>query len=198
MSRFSAAGAESFLYTPFVFFGSEFADFDNIDIHGIRVSSFGGVQEGLVGLVSGFGVPFGDFIGTFPLGLERNGFFIPVIDGSGDSVHGHNVVHEGRRDAGREISNENILVSDACKGGVVLEVRDILDKGWGIGVVLSFGHAFSGEPGDGVTSGVMVFECGLKLCDKCRESPHGYGGSRDGILSECGCPSKGRSFGHVG
>ena len=56
---------------------------------------------------------------------------------------------------------------------------------------------FGEEPGDGVASGATVFECGFKLCDKVREGFHGYGDSRDSILSEHSCPSKSRSFGHV-
>ena len=54
---------------------------------------------------------------------------------------------------------------------------NILDKGWGIGVVLSFGHAFGGEPGDGIPSGVVVFECSFELCNEVGEGAHGYGGS---------------------
>ena len=132
------------------------------------------------------------------MGLERNGFFISVVNGSGDSIHGHNAAHEGGRDAGGEISNKDVLVSDACKGGVVLEVGKILNEGWGVGVVLSFGHVLGGEPGDGIASGVMVFECGFKLCDKVKEGSHDYGGSGNGVLSKCGCPSEGGSLGHVG
>ena len=51
-------------------------------------------REGLIGLVGGFGVLLGDFIGMFPLGLERDGILVPVINGGRDCVHGHDVVHE--------------------------------------------------------------------------------------------------------
>ena len=82
--RFLAVEVESFLNALLVFFGGEFADFDNIDICGVRVSGFGGSGGRLVGLVGRFGVLFGDFIGAFPLGLKRYGFFIPAVDGGGD------------------------------------------------------------------------------------------------------------------
>ena len=108
------------------------------------------------------------------------------------------MAHEGGRDASREISNEDVLVSDACEGRVVLKVRNILDEAWGISVVLSLGHAFGGEPGDGVVHGVVVFERGLKFGDEVREGSHSYGGSRDGILPEGGCPGEGGTLGHVG
>ena len=94
--------AESFFNALRVVLWGEFAEFDDADIHGIRVMSFGEGRERLVELVSGFGVLFGDFISTFPLGLERDGFLVPVVDGGGNSVHGHNMAHEGRRDAGRK------------------------------------------------------------------------------------------------
>ena len=165
MSRLSAAEAESFLCAFLLFFSREFSDLDDVYIHGVGIPGFGGGGEGVVGLVSRFGVPFGNFFGMIPLGLEGNGLFIPVIDGRGNGVHGHDLTHEGGRDAGGEISNEDILVGDACKGRVVLKVRNILDEGWGISVVLSFGHVFGGEPG----SGVMVFECGFKFGDEVRE-----------------------------
>ena len=122
--------AESFLNAFLALIGGEFSDFDDIDIHDISVSGFGRGGKGLIGLVCGFGVLLGDFVGAFPLGLERDSFLIPVINGGGDCVHRHDAVHEGGRDASREISNKDVLVGDACKGGVVLEVRDILNKGW--------------------------------------------------------------------
>ena len=191
MSGLSAAEAESLFYAFLTLFGGEFANFDNINIHGVRVSNFGGSGEGLVGLMSGFGVSFRDFIGVLPLGLEGDDLLVPVVDGGGDCVHGHDLAHEGREDASREVSNKDILVGDASKGGVVLEIRDILDKGQRVGVVLSLGHAFSGEPGNGVASGVMVFECNFELHDKVGEGSYGNNSTRDSVLSEGGCPSEG-------
>ena len=198
MSWFLTVETESFLNTFLSLFGSEFADLDNVDIHGIWVSGLGRSREGLIGLVDRFGVLFGDFIGMFPLGLERDGFLISVIDGGGDSIHGYDAAHEGRGNASREISNKSILVSDAYKGGVVLEVGDILNKGWRIGVILPLGHVFDGGPSDGIAGGVMVYECSFKLLDEVREGPDGDDPTRDGVLLEGRCPSKGRSFGHIG
>ena len=76
-------------------------------------------------------------------------------------------------------------------------MRYILDKGWGIGVVLPLGHALSEEPGDGVASGVVVFECGFKLHNKVGEGSDGDDSTRYSILSEGGCPGEGVSFGHI-
>ena len=132
------------------------------------------------------------------MGLERNSLFIPVVDGRGNSVHGHDSSHEGGGDASGEISNKDILVSDACKGRVVLKVRNVLDEGWGVSVVLPFGHVFGGEPGNSVASGVMVFARSFKFGDEIQEGSHSYGGSGDGILPECGRPSEGGTLGHVG
>ena len=111
------------------------------------------------------------------MGLEGDSLLVSVVNGGGDCVHRHHSAHEQGRDAGREVSNKDILVGDACKGRVVLEMRDILDKGWGVGVVLSLGHLFSGEPSDGSAGSVMVFKSSFKLCDEVREGSHGYGGS---------------------
>ena len=74
------------------------------------------------------------------MSLEGDGLLVPVINGGGDGVHRHDSVHEGGRDAGKEVSNKNILVSDACEGRVVFKMRDILNRDWGVGVVLSLGH----------------------------------------------------------
>ena len=111
MSRFLAAEAESFFNAFLAFFGSEFADFDDIG-----VLSFGGGGEGLVGLVSRFGVSFGNLISALPLGLEGDGLLVPVINSGGDCVHGHDLTHEGEGNASGEISDKDILVSDARKG----------------------------------------------------------------------------------
>ena len=56
-------------------------------------------------------------------------------------------------------------------------MRDILNKGWRVGIVLSLGHALSGEPGNSIARGVMVFKCGFELRNEVREGAHGYGGS---------------------
>ena len=115
MPGFPTTEAKSFLHTSLSFFGREFPHFDDVYIHGVRVASFGRGGERVVGLMGGFGVSFGDFLGAFPLSLERDGFLVPVLDGRGDSIHGHDSVHEGERDSGREVSNKDILVGDACE-----------------------------------------------------------------------------------
>ena len=70
MSRLSATEAESFLHALLVFFGREFPYFDDIYVHGVGITSFGGGGERVVGLVGGLRVSFGDFFSTLPLGLE--------------------------------------------------------------------------------------------------------------------------------
>ena len=87
MSRFSAAEAEPLFNAFLAFFGSEFADFDDINIHGIGISSLYGGGKGLVGLMSGFGVALQDFVGALPLSLQGDGLLVPVVDGGGDGVH---------------------------------------------------------------------------------------------------------------
>ena len=122
MSRLSAVEAKSFFHAFLAFFGREFSYFDDIYIHGVGVASLGGGGEGVVGLVSGFRVLFGDFFSSLPLGLERDGFFVPVVDGGRDGVHGHDPAHEGGGDSSREVSDKDILVGDACECRVVFKV----------------------------------------------------------------------------
>ena len=186
-----ATKAESLLHTFPAFFGSELPDLDNIDNHGIGVLSFGRGREGLVGLVSRFGVSFGDFVGLLPLGLKGDSFLIPIVNGRRDCIHRHDSAHEGRGNACGEVPNKEVLISDACEGGVIFEIRDIFDEGQRVGVVFPFSHAFSGEPGNGIAGGAMVLERGFELRDKVGEGPHSYGGPRDGVLSESGCPHQG-------
>ena len=163
---FSASETKPFLHTLFAFFGSEFPNFDNINIHGVGIPSFGGRWR-RIGRIGG---QVWSFIWRFhrhiPIGFERNGLLIPIVDGGRDSVHRHDSAHEGRGDACREVSEKDILIGDACEGGVGLGMRDILDEGQRVGVVLSLGHALSGEPGDGIASGFVVFERGFKLCNE--------------------------------
>ena len=115
MSGLSAVEAESLLYTLLLLFGSEFSNFDDVYVHGVRVIGLGGGGEGMVGLMGRFRVSFGDLFSAFPLGLEGNSLLVPVVDGGGDCVHRHNSVHEGGRDSSGEISDKDILISDACE-----------------------------------------------------------------------------------
>ena len=130
--------------------------------------------------------------------MEGDDFLVPVVDGGGDYVHGHDPAHEGGRNAGREVSDEDILVGNACEGGVVLEMGNIFDMGREVGVILSLGHMFSGEPGDGISGGVIMFEHGFELRDEIREGFNGDNSTGDSILSEGSCPGEGGSFGHIG
>ena len=115
MSGFPTTETESFLHAFLAFFCRKFSYFDDVYVHGVRVTGLGGGGEGMVGLMGGFRVSFGDFFGTFPLGLEGNGLFVPVIDGGGDCVHGHDSAHEGGRDSGGKVSDKDILIGDACE-----------------------------------------------------------------------------------
>ena len=56
---------------------------------------------------------------------------------------------------------------------------------------------FGGKPGDGIVGGIVVFECGFKLLNEVGDDSNGDDSARNSILSEGGCPSEGRSFGHV-
>ena len=198
MSRLSAAEAESFLHALLAFFGHEFSYFDDIYVHGVGVTSFGRGGERVVGLVGGFRALLADFFSALPLGLERDGLLVPVVDGGGDSVHGHDSAHEGGRDSSREISDKDILISDICECRVVFEVQNILNEGWGVSIVLPFGHAFGGKPGDGGSGDIVVFERRFEFSNKVGKCAHGYGGSSDGVLPERSGPCESRSFGHVG
>ena len=62
----------------------------------------------------------------------------------------------------------------------------------------STGSAFGGEPSNGIASGVMVFEHSFEFLNKVGEGSDGDDSARDSALSEGGCPSEGRSFGHIG
>ena len=71
-----------------------------------------GVGEGVVGLVGGLRVSFGDVISSFPLGLEGDGLFVPFVDGGRNSVHGHDSAHERWWNSCGEVSNQGIRVRD--------------------------------------------------------------------------------------
>ena len=79
MSGLSTVEAESFLHAFLVFFGSKLSHFDDVYVHGIGVSGFGGSGEGMVGLMGRFRVPFGDFFGSFPLSLEGYGLLVMIF-----------------------------------------------------------------------------------------------------------------------
>ena len=78
------------------FIRSEFRYFDDIDVHGVGVTSLGGGGrgEGVVHEVGRFLVAAEDLFHSFPLGLEMDGAVVPFINGGRDSVHGHDSFHE--------------------------------------------------------------------------------------------------------
>ena len=95
MTGFPAAEAELLLNATFAFLRGKLGDFDGIDDHGVGIVGLGirRVREGVVGLVGGFGVPFGDVVSSLPLSLEGDCLFVPFVDGGGDGVHGHDAAH---------------------------------------------------------------------------------------------------------
>ena len=119
VTRFSAAEAESFLLAVLLFLRGEFGDFDGINIHCVGVTSFRRGGECLVG-VGRFDVLPSDFVGTIPLSLEMDSFFVPVTNSGRDSVHGHNAAHEGGRDSGRVVSDEDVFIVDFRHGVTIL------------------------------------------------------------------------------
>ena len=107
MAGFSATEAELLFNASFAFFRGKLRDSDGVDDHSVGVVGFGirGVREGVVGLVGGFGVPFGDVVSSLPLSLEGDGFLAPFVNGGGDGVHRHDAAHQGRRDSCGEVSD---------------------------------------------------------------------------------------------
>ena len=144
-------------------------------------------------------VSLGDVVGAFPLSLERGSLLVPFVDGGGDSIHGHNSVHEWWWDSRGEVSDQDVRVRDVGEGDVVLEGGNIFCQRGGVRVVLlALLHSSGGKPGDGVPGDVVVLKHGVELRDKVSKSPKGKRCSRDGALAEGHCPGKGGSFGHVG
>ena len=139
--------AKLFLDVAFAFFWGKLRDFDGIDDHGVGVVGFGvrGVGEGVVGLVGGLRVAFGDVIGSFPLGLEGDGLLVPFVDGGRNNVHGHDLVHEQWWNSCGEVSDQDVRVGDVGEGYVVFEGGDILHQRGGVQVVfLTLLHALGG------------------------------------------------------
>jgi len=144
--------------------------------------------------VGWFDVSPSDFVGAIPLGLEMNGLFIPVANGGGDGVHGHDTAHEGRGNPSGVVSNENVFVVNGRHSYIVLEEGGVFGEGRGEFVsssVLSWFlyHSFGGEPGDGIEFYVMVFKHSFKVGDENCEGSHSNGRAYEGVVSECGCPS---------
>ena len=96
MAYFSAMETEDFLIV-FSFFRSEFPNTDNVDVHYIRVLGFWGIRsKGLIGVLSGALVPFGNLFSLFPLSLQVNVFKVPFMDCDWYHVHQRDLLHERR------------------------------------------------------------------------------------------------------
>ena len=95
-------------------------------------------------------------------------FGIPFLDGSWYVIHRHDSLHEGRGYPGREVSNKNIWVSDVGSGDMGLEFGDVLVQRGRVGLVLFEGHSLGGEPSDGGTSDIPLFEVLIEPEDKVR------------------------------
>ena len=50
-----------------------------------------------------------------------NSFCIPSSDGVRGSVHGVDLPHESTRDAGGEVPDKDIMVSDSREGDIIFE-----------------------------------------------------------------------------
>ena len=198
VAGFPAAKAEFLFNAAFAFFWGELRDLDRVHDHGVGVVGFGGgVGEGVVGLMGRPRVPLGNVVGALPLSLESDGLLVPLVDGGGDGIHGHDAAHERGWDSCGEISNQDIGVGDICKGDMVLKRGNIFRQGGGVGVVLLFLHSLGGKPGDSISGDIVVLERGVELRDKISEGSEGKHCSRDGALAEGRCPGKSRPFSHV-
>ena len=100
------------------------------------------------------------------MGLKIDGFGIPFLDSGRYSVHEHNPLHKGGGYSSREVSDEDVWIFDIGPGDVVLEFRDILVQGRGVGSVLFKDHSFGCKPGDGSSSDVSLFEIFIELGNK--------------------------------
>ena len=142
MTGFSAPEAELLFDASFAFFRGKLRDSDSINDHGVKVVGFGvgRVGEGVVVLVRGLRISFGDVVRSLPLGLEGNSFLVPFVNGGRDSVHGHDAAHQGQWDPHGEVSDQ-----DVGEGHMVLESGNVFRQRGGVRVVLSvLHHAFGG------------------------------------------------------
>ena len=104
MSTFSASKAKSLLGALLSFFGGEFlGEFDRVNVHGVGVlsGSRGGRGKGLESL----GRPstsLSDLFGTIPLVLEVGRLGVPFVDFVGNSIEGHDPLHERGGNSGGE------------------------------------------------------------------------------------------------
>ena len=164
MTCFLAMETQSFLDATFSLFWGELSHADDIDVHCIRILGFR--DEGLILMLGGTLVSFRNFLSSFPLSLEVDRFGVPFLDGSWYGVHGHDSLHEDRGYSGRKVSNKDVWVSDIGLGDMVLEFGDVLVQRGRIGSVLFEGHLLGGEPSNGGTSDIPLFEVLVELEDE--------------------------------
>ena len=116
-------------------------------------------------------VPSGDFLCSFPLSLEVDGFGIPLLNGGRYVVHGHDSSHEGGRYSCGEVSNENIGIFDVGSGNVVLEFGDVLVQRGGVSSIFLEDHSLGCKPGDSSPGNVPLFEVFVELGNEVHIGP---------------------------
>jgi hypothetical protein len=156
-----ASETEAFLHTPFSFFWSELANFDNVDDHGVWVVG-GFWDKGVVPLFGRLSIPGGDFFGALPLGLEGGGLLISFVNGGGVGFHGHHVFHEFGVESCSEVSDSDIWISDSSEDDIASELGNVFLKGNYDGSIY-FVHSDGGEPVDGVSDRIVVFKGIIEL-----------------------------------
>ena len=192
MSTFSAAKAESLLGALLSFLGGEFlGEFDCVNVHGVGVFSGSRGRRGKrLESLSRPSTSLSDLLSTIPLVLEVSRLSVPFIDFVGNSVKGHDLLHERGGDSCGEETDQDIMVRDAGTGGVALECRDVTLERRGVLPILSV-HMMGGQPGDGIPSCVLVFEHCLEFLEKVVPGSKGDGGAIDGIFLEGISPGQG-------
>ena len=111
----SAMVTSAFLLAACWFFRSEFANFNDVYVHGVGIMSRsgniarGGVRgSGFAFKVRGLSSPVGNFVSAFPLGLEFEYSVIPSIYVSGNGIHGIDSSHQESGNSIDDVFNKNI------------------------------------------------------------------------------------------
>ena len=137
-----------------------------------------------------------DLLSAIPLVLEVSCLGVPFVNFIRDSVEGHDPFHEQGRDSGSEETDQDVVVRDASLGSVTLKCRDIaLERRGVLPIILS--HVMGGQPRDGVSGSVLVFEHCLELLKKVVPRSKGNSSAVDGVLPEGVSPGQGRPFSHI-
>ena len=93
-------------------------------------------------------------------------FGVSFLYGSRYGIHEHDLSHERGGYSSTEVSNEDVWVFDIGLGDMVLELKDILIQGRGISSVLFEDHPLGGEPSNGSSSNIPLFEVLIELGNK--------------------------------